>query len=309
MNEHARGLPSHPQLRFDTACVDDIDAMTISDIGDARAACEQVAALPAPTLAALTDRAIVAAAHASAAIENNPLTEAACEDMYRGRDAPPGAAPLAVRELRNTLNEYVRLADGGPLPITTENICATNRNLLCGATHHRDIVPGKIRAYPVRVGAYYPPDAAICSSLLGRLARWFNSPTWHAPGADPFLRGALMAFIGHLYLGWIHPFGDGNGRTSRLVESSLLIERAGVPMPVALATSVFYWQNRNAYYDAWRLADLSGEVTEFVAFAADGLRVISEDCVDHARNSAAFCAAAPRRRAATNSASVSSSAP
>jgi Fic family protein len=33
----------------------------------------------------------------------------------------------------------------------------------------------------------------------------------------------LKAILAHLCLAWIHPFGDGNGRTARLVEFQILI--------------------------------------------------------------------------------------
>ncbi|WP_433223897.1 Fic family protein [Dactylosporangium sp. CS-047395] len=42
----------------------------------------------------------------------------------------------------------------------------------------------------------------------------------------------IKAMLAHLYLAWIHPFGDGNGRTARLIESQLLLQ-AGVPVPAA----------------------------------------------------------------------------
>ena len=44
--------------------------------------------------------------------------------------------------------------------------------------------------------------------------------------------GILKATLAHLYIAWIHPFGDGNGRTARLVEF-MLLSRAGVPSPSA----------------------------------------------------------------------------
>jgi Fic/DOC family len=40
----------------------------------------------------------------------------------------------------------------------------------------------------------------------------------------------VKAILAHLYIAWIHPFGDGNGRAARLMELRILLE-AGVPMP------------------------------------------------------------------------------
>ncbi len=32
---------------------------------------------------------------------------------------------------------------------------------------------------------------------------------------DPIVKAVLKAIFAHLYVAWIHPFGDGNGRTAR----------------------------------------------------------------------------------------------
>jgi Fic family protein len=48
--------------------------------------------------------------------------------------------------------------------------------------------------------------------------------------------GVIKSIIAHLYLAWIHPFGDGNGRTARLLEVRFLME-AGVPS-AAIASDI-----------------------------------------------------------------------
>ncbi|CED92167.1 Fido domain [Actinomyces succiniciruminis] len=57
----------------------------------------------------------------------------------------------------------------------------------------------------------------------------------------------ILATLAHLHLTWIHPFGDGNGRMSRLLEFELLI-RAGVPVPAAHLLSDHYNKTRDMYY-------------------------------------------------------------
>ena len=42
------------------------------------------------------------------------------------------------------------------------------------------------------------------------------------------MRAFLRAVLAHVYIAWIHPFGDSNGRTARLVEFGILTA-AGVP--------------------------------------------------------------------------------
>jgi len=84
------------------------------------------------------------------------------------------------------------------------------------------------------------------------------------------------AIIAHLYIAWIHPFGDGNGRTARLMELRILLE-AGVPTPATHLLSNHYNQTRSEYYRQLRLASKSGgDVLPFILYAlqgfVDGLR-------------------------------------
>lgn len=65
--------------------------------------------------------------------------------------------------------------------------------------------------------------------------------------AMTFTIAAVKAIMAHLYIAWIHPFGDGNGRTARLIEFQLMIQ-AGVPLPAAHLLSDFYNRTREAYY-------------------------------------------------------------
>jgi len=57
----------------------------------------------------------------------------------------------------------------------------------------------------------------------------------------------IKAILAHLYLVWIHPFGDGNGRTARLLEFRILLS-ASIPWPVAHLLSNHYNLTRSEYY-------------------------------------------------------------
>jgi hypothetical protein len=81
----------------------------------------------------------------------------------------------------------------------------------------------------------------------------------------------LKAVLAHLYLAWIHPFGDGNGRTARLVEFQILIA-SGVPAPAVHLLSNHYNQTRTEYYRQLDQASRSGgDALPFVLYATQGL--------------------------------------
>ncbi|HEY8666568.1 MAG TPA: Fic family protein [Tepidisphaeraceae bacterium] len=78
--------------------------------------------------------------------------------------------------------------------------------------------------------------------------------------------------MAHLYLAWIHPFPDGNGRTARLVEFRILLN-SGVPAPAAHLLSNHYNKTRDEYYRQLRYASQSGgDVLQFIQYAVRGFR-------------------------------------
>lgn len=71
-------------------------------------------------------------------------------------------------------------------------------------------------------------------------------------------------------MAWIHAFGDGNGRTARVVEVRFLME-AGVPSSAAHLLSNHYNLTRTEYYRRLSHASKSGgDVTEFLRYSVDG---------------------------------------
>ena len=81
----------------------------------------------------------------------------------------------------------------------------------------------------------------------------------------------LKAILAHLYIAWIHPFGDGNGRTARLLEVQILLG-SGVPAPAAQLMSNHYNQTRSEYYRQLGLASKTGSAEGFIRYAVEGLR-------------------------------------
>lgn len=99
----------------------------------------------------------------------------------------------------------------------------------------------------VGINSYRGAPAEDCDFLLEKMVDWLNG--MQAPEGQPELRfplAVLKAVLAHLYIAWIHPFGDGNGRTARLIEFQLMIE-AGAPTPAAHLLSNHYNRTREAY--------------------------------------------------------------
>lgn len=97
-------------------------------------------------------------------------------------------------------------------------------------------------------------------SLMHELVAWLRAPTDIHP--------VLVAGIAQFQLVHIHPFVDGNGRTSRLL-STLCLYRSGYDFKRLFTLSEFYDRDRGAFYAALQSVreqdlDLTGWVEYFV---------------------------------------------
>lgn len=79
------------------------------------------------------------------------------------------------------------------------------------------IEPGALRAFEVDVGQHQPPHFRALPNMLARFTSFYQS--------DRILpTNQLVALAAaHHRLAWIHPFGDGNGRITRLYSHAWLI--------------------------------------------------------------------------------------
>ncbi len=90
-------------------------------------------------------------------------------------------------------------------------------------------------------------------------------------GNNTFIDVIIEAIVAHVYIEWIHPFGDGNGRTGRLVEFYILL-RGGLPDIALHILSNHYNFTRNEYYRQLQKSSESRNLTEFIRYAIVGLR-------------------------------------
>lgn len=215
---------------------------------------------------------------ATTAIEGNTLTEEEVLRRLNGETVTPKSRRYLQQEVDNiakSCNEILDLfTQGKGINLDRQRICTLNAQVLNALELEEGVVPGAVRKIRVGVGRYLAAPPEHCEELLDRLSTWLASDAFSPPQDHhyPMAVAILKAIIAHLYLAWIHPFGDGNGRTARLVEFQILIE-AGMPAPAAHLLSNHYNRTRSEYY---RLLDLSSKdptgPIKFVTYALQGLR-------------------------------------
>ncbi|MDA8356454.1 MAG: Fic family protein [Actinomycetota bacterium] len=269
---------SHPWIDFEATDVNDVQPRHWMLLGEARSKCEHLAGAPLqPRLSEILYRiTLVKGALATTAIEGNTLTTEEAEGILDGSFTAPPSRQYQETEVRNVLDALQSLAgqiiDGSPVEISFTLICQFNSQMLKGTDFRPGVVPGEIRTGSVAVGTYRAAPAEDCEYLLRRLVDWLNGPIFKSD--DPEIQFALIlakAVYAHLYLAWIHPFGDGNGRTARLMEFAILANCGVVPIPAAHLLSNHYNLTRDRYYRELSLASKPGQSTlGFLRYAIEG---------------------------------------
>lgn len=241
-------------------------------------------------LATMRSRALLLEAHHTTHIEGTRLTLEQAERLFAGQ-AVPEADPEDTRELLNYRDafEFVSgyLNDGGP--ITEGLIREIHRRLVAGvrggAAHPGEYrrVQNYVANSKTRQIIYTPPPPLDVPPLMAELVTWLNAPTEIHP--------VLASGIAQFQLVHIHPFVDGNGRTSRLL-STLCLYRAGYDFKRLFSISEYYDRDRSAFYAAiqgvrGQEMDLTGWLDYFIEGLATqmdevrerGQRVIRRDVI------------------------------
>jgi len=202
-------------------------------------------------------------AHASTAIEGNPLTLEQVRALEEGREiSTPGQRPR-----REVLNYFAGLRyverNSGKSKIRHEDLFELHRILADGVMDQG--TAGNYRMIQVRVGNHFPPAPADVSGLMFELLEWWNK---ESASLSPVLSSAIL----HFRFEDIHPFADGNGRTGRALALWELFRR-GFDSHHIFSVDEYYWDNRPGYYAALDAVRKNGEdLTGWLEYSAEGIR-------------------------------------
>lgn len=244
-------------------------------LGEAQSKCKHIAGtLLDPEVAQKMHTLYLAkGALATTAIEGNTLTEDQVIQHLEGKLELPKSKEYLQKEVDNILDACNSIADEhftacSPL-LCVDEITKYNGLVLKNLDLEEGIVPGEIRNMNVTVGRYRAPDVPLLNDMLHKLCAMLNDKNFSFGEEWLMASGIFKAIVAHLYIAWIHPFGDGNGRTARLVEFKICIS-AGVPAPAAHLLSNHYNETRNAYYKALDETSKENNPFIFINYALEG---------------------------------------
>ena len=214
-------------------------------------------------------------AQATTAIEGNTLSEKEIARLQEGWRLPPSKEYLGI-EVKNILEAfntllYEIIGEDRASLITPDLIRHFHQMIGKNLGEYFDAIPGKFREDRRHVGPYLAPDPEHVPELIRNLCDWLRKEFHYKDKGQGFRQAVIQAIVTHVYIEWIHPFGDGNGRTGRLLEFYILL-RAGLPNIVSHILSNFYNLTRQEYYRQLDRARKNRDLTEFIQYALRGFR-------------------------------------
>ncbi|MBK3569978.1 Fic family protein [Streptomyces sp. MBT62] len=243
---------THPWITFKLDLVSEMDHEAWMLLGEAVSKMDHIAGVPLhPDVASELNQVYLSkGAHATTQIEGNTLSESEVRRRVNNDLKLPPSREYLGQEIDNVIEGYNliidHLVEEKPIALTPERIKEFNSIVLRNLPPKEGVVPGQVRTDSVMVGdVYRGAPAEDCEYLLRAMCDWLDAirgidGTLHRPMA------VLAAIMAHLYTAWIHPFGDGNGRTARLIEYQMLIQ-AGTPTVAAHVLADHYNRTRTEY--------------------------------------------------------------
>lgn len=177
---------------------------------------------PHVVLVELEKTARAVSTYASTSIEGNPLPLTEVKKILKSKPAHIRDSEKEVLNYNQALRELNRKLEEGKVKLSLGLILRIQKQVIEGLLPKFE--SGKLREKPVIVNdprtrkvIYLPPDAKDVKKLIEDLIEFIS-------GNRSTIDSLILAGIFHKQMVLIHPFVDGNGRTTRLATKVLLAE-------------------------------------------------------------------------------------
>lgn len=227
----------------------------------------ELSAVSVAWLPTLAKDAFARTAHSSTAIEGNPLSLKEVRMLSDG-GVLPHAKPKHIKEVTNYFAALKFVSEH-----KNKKTISTGDVLKIHSIIGKDVLDrgplGAYRDYQVYVGRHTPPRTKDVGRLMEDLLAWLNERGQALPAV-------FSSAILHYQFEFIHPFGDGNGRTGRLLALWELYRRKFDTHHIFSVDEVFL-ENRQRYYAALDLVRKENEdLTSWLEFSAEAVELTLE---------------------------------
>lgn len=212
--------------------------------------------------------------YASTSIEGNPLPLTEVRKVLKSKPANIRNSEKEVINYNQALETLHQLLQSNQLELSLKLILDIHKRVTVGLLPSFE--SGKLRQRSVvvhdpRTGkvVYLPPDAETIKDLTADLIAYVNE---YSRKVDPL----ILAGIFHKQMVIIHPFMDGNGRTTRLV-TKVLLAKMGLNTFNLFSFENYYNQNVTKYfqtvgeYGDYNELSVSIDFTQWLEYFTGGL--------------------------------------
>lgn len=223
-------------------------------------------------------RSLTEEAIASSQIEGAATTREAARAMLRSGRKPTDRSERMIANNYRAM-EFVRDRKDDPL---SRELLLGLQTVLTEGTLDDPQSAGRFRRSPDDdnivvedtddgVILHKPPRGAELEASIDKLVAYANQSD-----ESPFIHPVVKAIILHFWLGFAHPFVDGNGRTARALFYWYLLKRGHWLFEYVSISQMVYSSYRQ-YLKAYLYSEAGGDLTYFVMY---NLRVIKLAIVD-----------------------------
>ncbi len=252
-----------------------LDKMT--QIAEIKSIVERSRVLPKREIE-LRRQAVVRMVHTSTSIEGNDLAEFQVNKVLSNE--PVKAEPKSIKEVKNYQDALLlieKIADAEK-KFSVSDILAIQHEVTKGILSPAK--SGHFRPSTVYIVntiqnidrvMYRPPSAKKVSTAISDLLDWLQKAT--KENLHPIIRAGIL----HLEFASIHPFTDGNGRTTRLLTQLHLMQN-GWDFRKILVLDEYYNQDRLEYYNALQIEKtyrdrIGKDLTSWLEYFTEGFLV------------------------------------
>jgi Fic family protein len=220
----------------------------------------------------------IRAVYGTTALEGNPLSESEVSDQLDALEDNAKKSPLKMtkeqRQIRNSgiAQNWVRQRfTPESRPLSLEDIFMMHE-MITVESDTKNNIPGRLRSHEVTVGSddmggvHRGAPADQLPRLMNEYLEFINSKK-----LENDLHPVSRALLAHFFLVTLHPFGDGNGRVSRLTEAGILY-RHGYNVHGFYGLSNYFYQNEIRYKTLLQTCRRQQpfDLTPLIAFGIEG---------------------------------------
>jgi Fic family protein len=253
-----------------TPTIDSTLKAKLAELDDLRTSLGREVAQPRPWNGLLRREAAIDAVTSSTSIEGFRTDASTASALVSGEASPSDdSSEQAIACYAHAMNHIVAMSDDPNFQWFDRVILDLHFD---ACSFQKLASPGRWRTGSVYITAsdgsvkFTAPEAAAVPPLMSEIVEWLRN-------GDLEQHVIVRAAMAHLHVVSVHPFRDGNGRVSRLVQS-LVLAREGLLSPEFCSIESFLASNTIEYYNQLHLVqspsyDPSIDARSWIEFCID----------------------------------------